>query len=242
MTRHLEQGFLTRTLHNNRHGRHRYVVTPEAQRLAEPDLTLLVFFLLDVFLFIARTPDDEVDEKERRVFDKQLSTATDYPPGLYRDLLWLLGQVRNGLPGEGDWLAELEHAGETLRGAEAGSGTSGGVRLPGSDDLSVLRGAVETGSSQVILMPGGDSVFEPPSFDRAKALLTQVLSPEDYEFFMDTLVVCAVDVITDSWTLGPESITLEDNALLSGLCATFGVDLQGMPERDRRRAREREGR
>ena len=107
--------------------------------------------------------------------------------------------------------------------------------------LGILKGAVETGSSGVILMPDGDTVYVPASFIEAEALLRKLLAEDDYTFFMDTLIVCAVDVITDSWTLGKESITLEDHAILGTICATFDIDMHGMHERSERRERKQHG-
>lgn len=251
MPQEIEEGFLTDAVRHSRRGKGHYKPSKVTRKLSEAELSQLTFFLLDVFLFVAGT-DQEIDEKERRVLDRQLHTVTTYPEGLHRDLMWLLGTVRDAqAPDTGDWLASLERTGQALRGLPQESALSGVPRTtpspvqPGGSDqeaelrlsADLLKGLVEARSSGAILMPGGDIVFEPASFATAKVLLRKLLAEDDYKFFMDRLLTSAVDVITDCWTLGKESITLEDNAILGAICQTFEIDMEGMQDRAERRAR-----
>lgn len=217
-----------------------------ADKLSKAELDELAYFLLDVFLFVARTADGELEERERRVFEIQLMSAPNYPESLYRDLLWRLEGLRRSViaSGESDWVAALERRGEQAR--KLPPGTSGGVRRRGSESgpVTTLLAAHDLPGTglQVVLMPGGDIVFEPASFPRAESLLRRRMTQEEYEFFTDTLITCAVDVVTDSWTLGKDSITLEHHAILSAIETSFGIDMQGMQERSARLAQQQNGR
>jgi hypothetical protein len=200
----------------------------------------LVFLPLDTVAFVAGI-DEEIDEAEVEAFRKQLQDGPRLKNPLHRRAMEDLARVERAIvdaraagvdPGS---KAAFVVGGEDPR--------AGAVVVPedhGDRWLDTLREAADRtrygsvseprgGTAMMIMMPTGGMATAPPGFDAARDLLKGKLTDHEYEYFIASLLISAIEIAKASGGEGPASISTEENVALQTFCSWFGVGPEVIP-------------